>query len=56
MKAVFSIPNGDLLEGQLPIKKVRKVQVWIDLHEEELLADWTLAVNGEPIFSIEPLR
>jgi hypothetical protein len=32
------------------------VQVWIDLHEEELMADWTLAVNGEPIFNIDPLR
>jgi hypothetical protein len=56
MKAVFSIPDGDLLEGELPPKKVRQVQVWIDLHEEELMADWTLAVNGEPVFQIAPLR
>lgn len=56
MKAVFAIPSGELLEGELPLKKCRQVQVWIDLHEEELMADWTLAVNGEPIFTIEPLR
>ena len=35
---------------------LRQVQVWIDLHEEELMADWTLAVNGEPVFPIDPLR
>ncbi|WP_020564679.1 DUF4160 domain-containing protein [Methylosarcina fibrata] len=56
MKAVFVIPTGELLEGQLPPKKVRQVQVWIDLHEEELMADWSLAVNGEPVFPIDPLR
>jgi hypothetical protein len=26
------------------------------IHEEELMADWTLAVKGEPVFPIEPLR
>ena len=54
--AVFAIPSGELLEGKLLAKKVRQVQVWIDLHEEELMADWSLAVKGEPIFPIEPLR
>ena len=54
--AVFAIPSGELLEGKLPVKKVRQVQVWIDLHEEELMADWSLAVKGEPVFPIDPLR
>jgi cyanate lyase len=54
--AVFAIPSGELLEGNLPAKKVRQVQVWIDLHEEELMADWSLAVKGEPVFPIDPLR
>ena len=55
-KAVISIPGGSLLEGDLPAKKLRLVQAWITIHEEELLADWTLAVNGEPVFPIDPLR
>jgi hypothetical protein len=33
-----------------------RVQAWIAIHEEELMADWTLAVNGEPVFPIDPLR
>ena len=56
MQAVLEIPDGTLLEGQLPSKKLRLLQAWIDIHEEELMADWTLAVNGEPVFQIEPLR
>jgi hypothetical protein len=55
-QAVISIPDGDLLEGELPAKKLRLVQAWIAIHEEELMADWALAVKGEPVFPIDPLR
>jgi len=55
-KAVISIPDGNLLGGDLPAKKLRMVQAWVAIHEEELMADWTLAVNGEPVFQIDPLR
>ncbi|QEP43582.1 DUF4160 domain-containing protein [Ectothiorhodospiraceae bacterium BW-2] len=54
--AVIAIPDGELIEGYLPSKKLKLVQAWITIHEEELMADWALAVNGEPIFKIEPLR
>lgn len=56
VRAVIAIPSGDLLEGELPPKKLRLVQAWITIHEEELMADWALAVKGEPVFPIEPLR
>lgn len=55
-QAVISIPEGNLLGGDLPAKKLRLVQAWIAIHEEELMADWALAANGEPIFPIDPLR
>jgi len=55
-RAVISIPEGNLLGGNLPAKKLRMVQAWITIHEDELMADWALAVNGEPVFPIEPLR
>jgi hypothetical protein len=32
------------------------VQAWIEIHPGELLADWQLAVNGEAVFKIEPLK
>ena len=54
--AVLKIPDGELLSGDFPSKKLRMVQAWIAIHEEELMADWTLAVRGEPVFKIDPLR
>jgi len=55
-RAVFSIGDGEILAGELPSGKARLVQAWIEIHREELLADWELAVNGEEVFKIEPLR
>jgi hypothetical protein len=55
-EAVFAIGNGELLDGRMAAKQVRLVQAWIEIHQEELLADWTLAAKGEPIFKIDPLR
>lgn len=54
--AVVSIEAGDTLEGELPRKQLRLVQAWIELHKEELQADWQLAINGEPPEKIPPLR
>jgi len=54
--ASFSILDGALLAGSLPIAKVRLVQAWIEIHRESLMADWELAVNGEAPFPIDPLR
>lgn len=55
-QAVVSIPDGDPLAGELPSKKLKLVQAWIAIHEDELMADWALAVKGEPVFPIDPLR
>ena len=55
-EAVISIPNGELLEGEIPSNKMKLVQAWIEIHQEGLIADWELAINGENIFKIDPLR
>jgi hypothetical protein len=44
------------LEGSIPNKKLNLVKAWITIHEDELLADWELAVKGESIFKIDPLK
>ncbi len=54
--AAFSILDGAVLTGDLPLSKTRLVQAWIEIHRENLLADWELAVNGQTPFPIEPLR
>lgn len=54
--AVIEIPSGKVLEGRLPRAKHKLVDAWIELRREELLADWQLAINGDSVFKIEPLR
>jgi hypothetical protein len=54
--AVYSIPDGNLLEGNLPNAKERLVLAWIELRKEDLMADWQLAVSGQAVFKIEPLK
>jgi hypothetical protein len=56
MKAIFSIPDGEIIDGNLPQKKIRLVQAWIIMHEEDLMANWDLATNETNIFRIEPLK
>jgi hypothetical protein len=55
-EAVVSIPEGELLEGMLKINKMKLVQAWIVIHQEELMADWELAISGATIFEIDPLK
>jgi hypothetical protein len=55
-EAVYSIPDGDLLSGVIPPAKARLVQAWIEIHREDLLADWELAASGQQPHKIEPLR
>jgi hypothetical protein len=55
-EAVFSIETGDVIDGQLPRRQTRFVQAWIEIRREELMADWSLAVKGEPVFPIDPLK
>ena len=54
-EAVISIPEGDVLEGEIKSNKLKLVQAWIEIHKEDLIADWSLAVRGEHPFKINPL-
>jgi hypothetical protein len=53
--AVFDIETGEIIQGDFNNRKARLVQAWIEIHKEELLANWQLAVSGEKIFKIKPL-
>lgn len=55
-QVTVAIEDGAILAGSLPTAKMKLVQAWIEIHKEDLLADWKLAVAGEPVFKIEPLR
>jgi len=32
------------------------VLAWIEIHKDDLMADWTLAMNGQQVFKIDPLK
>ncbi len=53
--AVYSIVDGTVLAGELPPNKQKLVVAWIEIHQEELLADWSLAANGKTPFPIKGL-
>ena len=55
-KAAIAIATGDVLAGALPKRQLRMIQAWIEIHAEELAADWTLAASGTQPYKIEPLR
>jgi hypothetical protein len=55
-EVVLSIPEGDVLEGELKRSKMKLVQAWIEIHQDELMANWELASGGEAIFKIDPLK
>ncbi len=55
-KSVINITNCELMEGELPPRQTRLALAWIEIHKDELLADWKLCQNGEKPFSIDPLK
>lgn len=54
--ASIAIEDGRVLAGNLPVSKMKLVQAWIEIHKEDLMANWKLAVAGEPVFKIDPLK
>lgn len=48
--------DGDVIEGNIPNKKLKLVLAWIEIHKEDLQANWDLLCDGRETFKIEPLR
>jgi hypothetical protein len=45
-----------IIEGSIRANKLKLVQAWIEIHQDDLMKNWNLAVNGQAIFKIDPLR
>ena len=54
--AAIAIDDGAVLEGDLPKAKMKLVQAWLEIHREDLEADWKLAVQGLQPQRIRPLE
>ena len=55
-EAAIAIEDGSVLDGVIPAKQMKMVLAWIEIHKEELMVDWDLAVNGDEPFRIAPLQ
>jgi len=48
--------DGEILEGEIPRPKKKLLDAWMEIHHDELVANWTLLSKGEKPVKIEPLR
>jgi len=54
--AVLSIPESKIIAGKFPKDKLKLIKAWSEIHKDELLADWKLAVEGNAVFKIDALK
>ncbi|GHS89581.1 hypothetical protein FACS1894201_10930 [Bacteroidia bacterium] len=50
-EAIVNILDGTVMGGKLSDRNNRLIQAWIELHRDELIANWELCRDG-----IEPIR
>ena len=55
MNQFFSL-DGEQIEGTIPAPKKKLVEAWMEIHKDELAANWKLLDEGEQYFKIEPLK
>ncbi|MCL2165420.1 MAG: DUF4160 domain-containing protein [Oscillospiraceae bacterium] len=48
--------DGDVLEGSIPRRKMKLLEAWMEIHNEDLEANWKLLSVGEQFFRIDPLK
>lgn len=54
-KIIVSIKDG-VVKGEMPGRALRMVLEWLDLHRDELLANWERAQQGNMVERIAPLK
>ena len=48
--------DSEVLEGKIPRNKMQLVLAWMEIHREDLYANWRLLSDNEQFFRIEPLK
>lgn len=48
--------ESGVVNGRFPRRALRLVLEWLDQHERELMANWDLARNRQPLNHIAPLE
>ena len=55
-EGLVDIQRCEMTEGNLAIRQKKMVEAWCVIHQDDLIADWTLARDGSALFQIEPLK
>ena len=48
--------DGNIIEGHMQRNKLKILVAWVEIHRDDLEANWTLISNGEKFFRIDPLK
>ena len=55
-ECVLSVPEGEVLAGELPGRLLRNAQTFIDMRTEELMLNWKLCMEGKDVVWVDPIR
>ena len=55
-EVIISIDDIEVLDGKMSSKQLKMILGWAAFHQTELQENWTLAVNKQELFEIEPLK
>jgi len=55
-EGIFTLHDAEMIEGNLPGKQKRLVSAWMEIHRDELIANWKLSILGQNAFKVEPLK
>lgn len=55
-KALISINDAAVIKGVLPVKQLKLVLAWCEIHKKELLNNWISARKNKNISKIDPLK
>lgn len=48
--------DGEVLEGRIPRNRMKLLDAWMEIHKEDLEANWKLLSEGREFFKIDPLK
>ena len=54
-KALIDIQRGYVISGALPLRQLKFVLAWGEMHRDELMQNWELARDQLPLKQIAPL-
>jgi hypothetical protein len=55
-EVLVDIENAVVLKGAFPARQLKLVLAWCEMHETELMANWSRAKELQEMLQIDPLR